>query len=65
MWYAIEGHDGPDVLAKRLAARAGHLARLTALRDEGRLLLLIEDLQCIVDARLNRLGGTHLRKETE
>ena len=33
MWYAIEGHDGPDVLAKRLAARAGHLARLTALRD--------------------------------
>ena len=39
MWYAIEGHDGPDVLAQRLAARAGHLARLTALRDEGRLLL--------------------------
>ncbi|WP_347807235.1 SDR family NAD(P)-dependent oxidoreductase [Pseudomonas sp. CAU 1711] len=33
--------------------------------DQGRLLLLIEDLQCIVDARLNRLGGTHLRKETE
>ena len=33
MWYAIEGHDGPDVLAKRLAARAGHLARLTALRS--------------------------------
>ena len=27
------------MLAKRLAARAGHLARLTALRDEGRLLL--------------------------
>ena len=39
MWYAIEGYDGPDVLAKRLAARAEHLARLTALRDEGRLLL--------------------------
>jgi len=39
MWYAIEGHDGPDVLAKRQAARADHLARLTALRDEGRLLL--------------------------
>lgn len=33
--------------------------------DQGRLLLLIEDLQCIVDARLNRLGGTHLRRETE
>lgn len=39
MWYAIEGFDGPDVLAKRLAARPEHLARLTALRDEGRLLL--------------------------
>ena len=39
MWYAIEGYDGPDVLAKRLAARAEHLARLTALRDDGRLLL--------------------------
>lgn len=39
MWYAIEGFDGPEVLAARLAARAEHLARLTALRDEGRLLL--------------------------
>lgn len=39
MWYAIEGHDGPDVLARRLAARPEHLARLTALRDQGRLLL--------------------------
>ena len=39
MWYAIEGFDGPDVLAKRMAARPEHLARLTALRDEGRLLL--------------------------
>jgi uncharacterized protein YciI len=39
MWYAIEGHDGPDVLSKRLAARGEHLTRLTALRDEGRLLL--------------------------
>ncbi len=39
MWYAIEGHDGPDVLQQRLAARSAHLARLTALRDEGRLLL--------------------------
>lgn len=39
MWYAIEGHDGPDVLARRLAARAEHLARLVALRDAGRLLL--------------------------
>ncbi len=39
MWYAIEGYDGADVLAARLAARPDHLARLTALRDEGRLLL--------------------------
>lgn len=39
MWYAIEGFDGADVLAQRQAARPEHLARLTALRDEGRLLL--------------------------
>ena len=39
MWYAIEGHDGADVLPLRLASRQAHLARLTALRDEGRLLL--------------------------
>jgi uncharacterized protein YciI len=39
MWYAIEGFDGSDVLPLRLAARPEHLARLTALRDEGRLLL--------------------------
>lgn len=39
MWYAIEGYDGADVLARRQSARADHLARLTALRDAGRLLL--------------------------
>ncbi|RRU09910.1 YciI family protein [Stenotrophomonas sp. 278] len=39
MLYVIEGYDGTDVLAARLAARPAHLARLTALRDEGRLLL--------------------------
>lgn len=39
MWYAIEGYDAPDALPRRVAARAAHLARLTALRDEGRLLL--------------------------
>lgn len=39
MWYAIEGHDGTDVLDRRLAARAAHLERLLALRDAGRLLL--------------------------
>lgn len=39
MWYLIEGYDRADVLAARQAARPEHLARLTALRDEGRLLL--------------------------
>jgi uncharacterized protein YciI len=39
MWYAIEGFDGADVLERRTAARADHLARLEALRDAGRLLL--------------------------
>ena len=39
MWYAIEGFDGADVLARRIEARPQHLARLVALRDEGRLLL--------------------------
>ena len=39
MWYVIEGYDGTDVLAARLSARAAHLARLEALRDQGRLLL--------------------------
>lgn len=39
MWYAIEGHDGADVLERRNGARADHLARLNALKDQGRLLL--------------------------
>ncbi|BDU16240.1 YciI family protein [Lysobacter auxotrophicus] len=39
MWYVIEGYDGNDVLAQRMAARPDHLARLVALRDAGRLLL--------------------------
>lgn len=39
MWYVIEGTDVPGSLPQRLAARPAHLARLTALRDEGRLLL--------------------------
>ena len=39
MWYVIEGYDGADVLAKRLAVRSAHLARLNALRDAGRLML--------------------------
>lgn len=39
MWYAIEGHDAEGSLPARMDARPAHLARLTALRDEGRLLL--------------------------
>lgn len=39
MWYAIEGRDAAGVLDRRMAARAAHLARLRALRDEGRLLV--------------------------
>ena len=39
MWYAIISEDVEDSLEKRLAARPDHVARLTALRDEGRLLI--------------------------
>lgn len=39
MWYAIEGFDGAEVLERRRQARQQHLAKLTALRDAGRLLL--------------------------
>lgn len=39
MWYAIIGHDVPDSLEKRMAARPAHLARLQNLQDQGRLLL--------------------------
>jgi uncharacterized protein len=38
-WYAIEGHDAPGTLDRRRAAREGHLARLRALCDAGRLLV--------------------------
>lgn len=37
--YVILGEDVPDSLDKRLAARPGHLARLQALQDAGRLIL--------------------------
>ena len=37
MFYAITAHDHPNSLEKRLAARPQHLARLTALQEEGRL----------------------------
>lgn len=39
MFYMICATDKPDTLDKRLAARPDHLARLTALKDEGRLLM--------------------------
>lgn len=39
MWYAIYAQDNPHSLPARTAARPAHLARLHALRDEGRLLL--------------------------
>ncbi|MEO8460936.1 MAG: YciI family protein [Dokdonella sp.] len=39
MWYAIVALDVADSLAARSAARPAHLARLSQLRDQGRLLL--------------------------
>jgi len=39
MWYAIISEDVEDSLEKRRAARPDHVARLTALRDAGRLLI--------------------------
>lgn len=38
-YYAIFGEDAPNSLPARQAARPAHLARLQALRDQGRLLL--------------------------
>ena len=39
MWYCIIGTDKPDSLDQRKAARPAHLARLEALKQEGRLRL--------------------------
>jgi len=39
MYYAMIGEDAPDALEARMAARPEHLARLNALKDEGRLLI--------------------------
>lgn len=39
MFYAILGEDRPDSLEARLAARPAHLARIEALKAQGRLLL--------------------------
>ena len=39
MLYAIIAEDIPNSLEKRLAARPAHLARLTDLQNQGRLIL--------------------------
>ncbi|HEB59269.1 MAG TPA: YciI family protein [Gammaproteobacteria bacterium] len=39
MLYAIIASDRPDSLETRLATRPEHVARLTRLREEGRLIL--------------------------
>lgn len=39
MLYVLIGEDAPGTLDARIAVRPAHLARLEALRDEGRLLM--------------------------
>ena len=39
MWYVIYTHDRENSLQQRLAVRAGHLARLQDLLEQGRVLL--------------------------
>jgi uncharacterized protein YciI len=39
VWYAVISEDREGTLEKRLAARPAHVERLTALRDEGRILI--------------------------
>ena len=39
MFYAIISEDVQNSLEQRLAAKPAHLERLTALRDEGRMIL--------------------------
>ena len=39
MWYAIIGNDAEHSLERRIQARPAHIARLEALKNEGRLLL--------------------------
>ena len=38
MWYMIVGEDYPDSLENRVAAREAHLARITELNADGRVL---------------------------
>ena len=39
MLYVLTGKDAPDSLARRRAVRAGHLARVRALSDMGRVVV--------------------------
>lgn len=39
MLYVIVGHDVPNSLAARLAARPAHVERLRALQEQGRMIL--------------------------
>jgi uncharacterized protein len=39
MWYAIIAKDTPNSLEKRMAARPDHIARLTTLQEQGRLMV--------------------------
>jgi len=39
MWYSVSSQDVENSLEKRLSARPAHLARLEALKQQGRLLL--------------------------
>jgi len=39
MLYAISGIDAPDSLSGRIATRAAHLARVSLLLDQGRLII--------------------------
>ncbi len=39
MLYSIVGSDNENSLEARLSARAAHVARLNALKDEGRLII--------------------------
>ena len=39
MWYAIISEDVEDSLEKRAGSRKAHLARVSALADEGRVLI--------------------------
>ena len=39
MWYAVIAQDNPNSLEKRMSAKPAHLARLTELQAQGRLLL--------------------------